>query len=53
MYYKFKLVKTGLKYLGTSDVAKNKKGILYVTADELDKLAPEVITNPKDMKGIV
>ena len=56
MYYKFKLVKTGLKYLGTSEVAKNKKGILYVNEDELSQLAVDAITNikdVKDMKGII
>lgn len=52
MYYKFKLVKTGLKYLGTSDVAKNKKGILYVNEDELNQLAVDAITNIKDVKDL-
>lgn len=52
MYYKFKLVKTGLKYLGTSDVAKNKKGILYVNEDELSQIAPDAITNIKALKDL-
>lgn len=56
MFYKFKLMKAGLKYIGTSDVAKNKKGILYVSEDELNQLAVDAITNIKDvknMKGII
>lgn len=53
IFYKFKLLKTGLKYLGTSEIEKNKKGILYVNEGDLDKLSIEVIINPKDMKEIL
>lgn len=56
MYYKFKLVKSGLKYLGVSSTSKNKKGILYVNDDELSKIAIDSITNIsdiKDLKGII
>lgn len=50
MFFKFKIVKDGLKYLGTCNVADNKKNIIYMTEEDLNKISPEVITNFNSIK---
>lgn len=52
MFYKMKIVKAGLRYLGVSLTKKDEKGIIYLTEQEMARIAPEVITNPKAMKEI-
>lgn len=52
MFYMFKIMKSGLKFLGKTKIQNNKKNILYVTEDELNKISPEVITNLKDLGEI-
>ena len=52
MFYRMKIVKSGLRYLGISLVKKDEKGIIYLTEQELDKISPEVITNPKAIKEV-
>jgi len=52
MFYKMKIVKSGLRYLGLSLTKKDEKDIVYLTEQEMARIAPEVITNPKAMKEI-
>lgn len=52
MYYKFKILKTGLRFLGISPVEKDKKDILYVNEKDLYKIAVDSITNIKDIKDL-
>lgn len=53
MFYMFKIMKSGLKFIDKVKTQDNRKNILYLTEDEIEKISPEVITNFKDMKGIV
>lgn len=52
MFYMFKIMKTGLKFLDKVKTQDNRKNVLYLTEEELNKISPEVITNPKDMGGV-
>ena len=40
MFYKFKITKTGLKFLGKTSTEKEKKGILYLTEQDIERLSP-------------
>jgi len=53
MFYIFKITKSGLKYIGDSKIQEFKRNMLYLTKDEISKISPEVISNIKDLKGIV
>lgn len=52
MFYVFKIVKSGLKFMGYSKTQENEKNTIYITRDDLNKISPEIITNPNAMKGV-
>lgn len=54
MFYKFKIVKDGLKFLGTSRVSEEyKKNIIYISESDIGKISPEIITNPSSLKEVI
>lgn len=53
MFYKFKIVKDGLKFLGTSRISENKKNIIYISESDIGKISPEIITNPSSLKEVI
>lgn len=53
MYYMFKIVKSGLKFLGTSKADEGKKNVIYINQDDLKKISKEVITNLSRLREVL
>lgn len=53
MFFKFKIVKDGLKFLGKANSQGLEKNIVYVSEADLDRLSPEVITNLNTLKEVI
>lgn len=48
----FKIMKSGLKFIGTSNVQESKKNVFYATKEELTKISPETIINFNAIKEV-